>query len=68
MARCSHTMKAKTSDGKTYCCDCGKILDKAKAAALLRAYAAEEITLNRALECIQLWARGEDFTLPTFAV
>lgn len=26
MAKCSHTMKAKLSDGRTYCCDCGKIL------------------------------------------
>lgn len=26
MARCSHTMKAALADGRTYCCDCGKIL------------------------------------------
>lgn len=27
MAACSHTMKAKLADGRTYCCDCGKILN-----------------------------------------
>lgn len=26
MATCPHTMKAKLQDGRTYCCDCGKIL------------------------------------------
>lgn len=26
MTACSHTMKAKLADGRTYCCDCGKIL------------------------------------------
>ena len=25
MARCTHTMKAKLADGRSYCCDCGKI-------------------------------------------
>jgi hypothetical protein len=26
MSNCPHTMKAKLADGRTYCCDCGKIL------------------------------------------
>lgn len=26
MAACSHTMKARLTDGRIYCCDCGKIL------------------------------------------
>lgn len=26
MATCPHTMKAKLADGRTYCCDCGKLL------------------------------------------
>lgn len=26
MATCPHTMKAKLQDGRTCCCDCGKIL------------------------------------------
>lgn len=30
MARCSHTMKAVLSDGRTYCCDCGRILTVGK--------------------------------------
>jgi hypothetical protein len=30
MARCSHTMKATLSDGRIYCCDCGKILGMVK--------------------------------------
>ncbi len=25
MASCPHTMKAKLIDGRTYCCDCGKV-------------------------------------------